>query len=439
MKWQTPTIGGVRKVIKTTNTVPGTTIAELGNQTITLAQLASIIGQIQAQQQNNGGGNIGGGSEGAIILGPGLSGGGPLVGNVPIRLTAPIPWGLDDGGGGGDGDPGPPGVAGVNGLNGATGQQGPMGPAVYLDAADGEDGWHAIPGNQGTAGVPGSNGATGMQGPMGPPIFLEAEQGEEGTFGPPGAPGLQGPQGVAGTGVVVAVPGTIADLTYWWNSSAILGSAGKIVPRLQELTPWVGGVFAFNTGTTTTIDGTQLNGLNVIKFPAGTGPGTYSISYPTTLSPVPAATSGATYFVVFKPSSAVAAAGQAFIGGAASALAFYMNTASGGTAISLVKSAVAVIGVATATWTTGTWYQANATYNAGSGAYAFRQARAAAGSGTGATTAGSGLLQFVGSDSNTTGAPLNTASMAEIIIYNRVLAGAEITSVENYLNTKWGV
>jgi hypothetical protein len=171
MKWQTPTIGGVRKVIKTTNTVSGTTIAELGNNTITLAQLAAIITQIQAQQQNNGGGNIGGGgSGGTIVLGPGLTGGGPLVGNVPIRLTAPIPWGLEDIGA--DGDMGPPGIQGVMGSQGPQGIPGTSGTGsgsgllMWVP----EENWPddpTIPGPAGPAGAAGAVGATGPQGPAG--------------------------------------------------------------------------------------------------------------------------------------------------------------------------------------------------------------------------------------------------------------------------------
>lgn len=167
-KVQIPVLGGMRKVIQPgSNVTVGTTIAEIGAGSITLAQLAALITNIQAQQTNNGGGNIGSGSGGSISLGPGLSGGGPVVGNVPIRLIAPIPWGLDDEGGGGDGDPGPPGQAGPAGINGATGGVGPAGPAIYLEAEPGDDGLWAIPGPIGVQGPMGATGATGPQGPSG--------------------------------------------------------------------------------------------------------------------------------------------------------------------------------------------------------------------------------------------------------------------------------
>lgn len=164
-KIQLPAIGGIRKVIQPGAPAPqGTTIAELGGGTISLAQLAAIITQIQAQQVNTGGGNIGDGTEAVLKVGPGLAGGGPMIGTVGLRLTAPIPWGLDDGGGGGDGDPGPPGAAGRNGANGATGAPGPAGAAIYFVADDGQDGLDAVPGGPGPQGTPGTAGATGATG-----------------------------------------------------------------------------------------------------------------------------------------------------------------------------------------------------------------------------------------------------------------------------------
>jgi hypothetical protein len=130
MKIQLPSIGGLRKVIKVPggNVAVGTTISELGSGTVSLAQLAAIITQVQAQQTNTGGGNIGDGTEAVLVPGSGLSGGGAMLGSVPIRLTAPVPW-FDDAGGGGDGDPGPPGPSGSQGIAGVAGPPGAAGAA----------------------------------------------------------------------------------------------------------------------------------------------------------------------------------------------------------------------------------------------------------------------------------------------------------------------
>ena len=163
MKWQAPTIGGIRKVIKLNQTSSDANVAQLIAQVNALtAALNSLIAA-----QNTGGGNIGQGDEGTLVPGPGLAGGGPLIGNVPIRLIAPIPWDGDGGGGGGDdGAPGPPGAAGAQGIQGPAGAgvPGPAGPAIFLDAEPGEDGLWAVPGPVGPQGVMGSQGPQGAAG-----------------------------------------------------------------------------------------------------------------------------------------------------------------------------------------------------------------------------------------------------------------------------------
>jgi len=121
-------------------------------------------------------------------------------------------------------------------------------------------------------------------------------------------------------------------------------------------------------------------------------------------------------------------------------LALYLVGTSGTAKLTLVSTSSAILGTATNAWTVGTAFQANATYNATTGAFAFRQGRAANGSGTGATGAGGvNPTTFIGADINVSSQLLNAASIAELIIYNRVLTSTEITNVENYLNAKWGV
>ena len=128
-KFQVPVIGGVRKTIfPPTVTGAGTTIAELGAGTVTLAQLAALLGVGSASGPSA--------SVASLLLGPGLSGGGPLTGAVSLRLTAPIPALMAEDGA--DGDMGPPGP------------RGPIGPA-------------------GLQGVPGMWGDDGADGDMGPP------------------------------------------------------------------------------------------------------------------------------------------------------------------------------------------------------------------------------------------------------------------------------
>ena len=85
-KIQLPAIGGLRKTILLNQTSTGTAIDGLQGATITLAQLQAIL---NASSVNSGGGNIGG-SGGAIQVGPGLQGGGPIVGTVISGLSAEV-------------------------------------------------------------------------------------------------------------------------------------------------------------------------------------------------------------------------------------------------------------------------------------------------------------------------------------------------------------
>jgi hypothetical protein len=171
-KVQLPVIGGVRKVIQVPGAASaGTTIAEVGSGTVTLAQLAAAINNIL----NNTGTTTPPGNtapSASLVLGPGLSGGGVLIGNVPLRLTAPIPALLAEDGA--DGDLGPPGPPGPTGAVGATGPQGPagtgtggsggMGTLMMFVPEDTSYDDFLIPGPPGAAGAVGATGATGPAG-----------------------------------------------------------------------------------------------------------------------------------------------------------------------------------------------------------------------------------------------------------------------------------
>jgi hypothetical protein len=146
-KFQLPVIGGIRKVLTQSANAAGTTIAEIGDNTVTLAQLAALLGVTAG----------GGGSAGATAFlnpGPGLSGGGPLVGTVGLYLTAPIPSRKE----------GPEGERGRV-VPGQPGQRGLPGVTVFMRGQDGNDG-RPIPGLPGAPGVQGLPGAT-HRGPEG--------------------------------------------------------------------------------------------------------------------------------------------------------------------------------------------------------------------------------------------------------------------------------
>ena len=127
-KIQLPAIGGLRKTILLNQTSTGTAIDGLQGATITLAQLQAIL---NAGSVNSGGGNIGG-SGGAIQVGPGLQGGGPIVGTVHIRLVGGSGVPGDDGLPGDDGPPGPPGPTGAQGDPGSDKALQVVAAAVHL-------------------------------------------------------------------------------------------------------------------------------------------------------------------------------------------------------------------------------------------------------------------------------------------------------------------
>ncbi len=85
-----------------------------------------------------------------------------------------------------------------------------------------------------------------------------------------------------------------------------------------------------------------------------------------------------------------------------------------------------------------TWFQANVTYNSSTGAYAFRLNRATDGSGTNAKSI---TANFSNVGINQAGGSINTLNgqVAEFILYNRVLSAGEITTVETYLNSRYGL
>lgn len=231
---------------------------------------------------------------------------------------------------------------------------------------------------------------------------------------------------ISGGGGGSALPGTIPDLQLWFESDDILSASGGSVSRLRERTPWIGGVAA--GGGAGAIDATLLNSLPVVAFGSGG-----------TVYPMTAAFTVPLGFTAFCVCRATGLVSRALFGGPSGAIALYVDL-SGTGAIALVKSALAVIGAASAGWTSGAAFQANATYDPATGNYAFRQGRATNGSGTGATGAGVTVpITWVGCDFNTSSAVLGNCSVAAIIVYDRVLSPTEITSVENYIFAKWGV
>lgn len=324
-----------------------------------------------------------------------------------------------------DGDAGEDGVSipGSLGAAGAPGQQGPFGYLMLIDGEQGEEGMH-VPGPAGAQGPQGIPGSAGSGGASGFEILYQEITAEE-----QWPQGQNTPPASAAAPVTPALPGTIPDLVLWIETDNILGSAGQSVSRLQERTPWMGGVAAQAAvsvpGPNAVIDAVQLNSLNVLTW-GNVGSALYN------LQPGMRLAGGVTYFVVARGVSSAGA--QAIAAGTSTGgPSLYMTNS--GPNLSLVNEGVALIAACSTAWVVGTAFQANVTYNDTTGAWAFRQGRAAANSGTGATGV-NGLINTVGGDQFASNL---RASIAALIIYNRVLTAPEIASVEAYLLAKWGV
>jgi hypothetical protein len=218
-------------------------------------------------------------------------------------------------------------------------------------------------------------------------------------------------------------PATIAGLTYWYAADQIQAQTNG-TGVMHWYNTYTGGILTALNTPGPTYNTAQLNSLPAVTFPGSTV-GEMAIQYPVTLKQ-------STTFVVFKPSTVTAIG--IFDGGATGAMQL-RTTPSG--FLEMDKDFVSIIATDTTALTAGTWYQADVTYDGiSTGNWGFRVDRAAGASGT-------NLLSITAATSSF-GYSAQSASpffgqIAEIIVYGRVLSGAEITTVENYLHSKWGV
>lgn len=218
------------------------------------------------------------------------------------------------------------------------------------------------------------------------------------------------------------VPSTITNLIFWFQADLVISSFLPLLPNstpgLQLYSPSASNAGA--TGASST-----LNSKNVVSFP-GTNDSDYVFPGSGFLL------KQSTTFMVFNPTNFAVASD--FICGSSSSLEIDVNTAG---KLDITKCFVVAVAASTTVLTAGVWFQGNVTYNDTTGAFAFRVARAAAGSGTNA--------QAITSKNTSVGfnPPGSTnfmnGSLAELIVYNRVLTPTEVTNVENYLFAKWGV
>lgn len=238
----------------------------------------------------------------------------------------------------------------------------------------------------------------------------------------------------ATAGGSVPVPGTTPDLVFWYESDDVLTTqTGTTVPLLRNRTPWLpanGVPTAAGNGPLTTA--TTLNSLPLVSCAAAA---TCRMGWTAANFAGGVVLTNSTIFVVFQP--ATVSAVQAFFGGTSGSYSLRVNASAKLEAARTNNSTGTVIGASTTSVVLNTAFQGNVTYNSSTGVLAFRIARAAAGTATNAQAISTAVDSFL-YDRSAPGADLN-GNFGVIMIFNRVLSGAEITAVENYLNTKWGV
>lgn len=236
----------------------------------------------------------------------------------------------------------------------------------------------------------------------------------------------------SGGGGSTPYPTTLPNLQYWFDASLINADAGGAVPAAQNLSPAFSALTPLSiSAQPPVVSSSQLNAKNTVTFNS-TASQAYNCN---TLESAGGANTGfflpsSTGFFVFN--SAGISVNQSLICGGSNSLGFGINSS----ALYLTLAFVGTIGASTAPLLSNTWYQVNYTYNSVTGVYSFRVAQTGAGSGTqtatvSAVTSGLGWTTGYGQYFN--------GALAEAIVYDRVLTNTEITTMETYLNTKWGV
>ena len=224
---------------------------------------------------------------------------------------------------------------------------------------------------------------------------------------------------------ITPVPMTIPGLTYWYAADQIQAQTNN-TGVMHWYNQYTGGIATATSTPGPTYLTSQLNSLPAVSFP-GSSVGRMTLQYPVTLQQ-------STIFVIFNPTS-FAAYGD-FLSGATGALSLRYNQTTAH--LDLEKTFTSTIATDTTTLTAGSWTGATVTYDGlTTGNYAFRVNGSASSSGTNlvSITASTSALAY----NQQSASEDFYGSIAEIIVYGRVLTSTEITTVENYLHSKWGV
>jgi hypothetical protein len=241
-------------------------------------------------------------------------------------------------------------------------------------------------------------------------------------------------------GVAIASPIPTSGLLVWWDTSYGNNCSGVACTNGASQNSWADESGNGNTGTLTpavtspcvasVFNTNQINGLPAITFIGNNTVGSetcFSVGNNGTGLNNKTAT---TMFAVAKLTSTSAI--NTLAGGTNGSFDWRANTSKMQEGL---KSCVSSLGTSTSAVNTS-WHQLNVTYNATT--IAFRTDRAADGSASASATITANWL-VLGANFCGGGIEAYNGQLAEYILYNRVLSGGEITTVETYLNGKYGL
>jgi hypothetical protein len=218
------------------------------------------------------------------------------------------------------------------------------------------------------------------------------------------------------------IPATVGSLVFWFS-----GDRTIVTNNNDGLVRWLDSS-TLSTATVTTNGAiyktSQVNSQPAVDFTGGSNVG-YTISPATTVGSV-------SVFVVFKPHS-LSSPASAFLAGASGSFGFNINTSGH---LEVDRAGIASVATDTTTLSTSSWFQANFVYDNSGHTYAFRvnESAGASGSVTATFSAPTTNLGYDSSDGY-----LANMEIAEVIVYARALSGGEITTIETYLHTKYGI
>lgn len=245
-----------------------------------------------------------------------------------------------------------------------------------------------------------------------------------------------------GPGSYPSVPPPPAGMLIWWEADVGNNCGGVACTNGASQDSWADQSGNGNNGVLTPVivsscvasvyNTNQINGKPAVQFNGTAGPNATCFSVGFT----PLAWSGEiTEFVVAKEAGTSATAYALNAGGNGS---FFWGHVAGHAELQFISVWGGTnIGGGTAAFDTS-WHQVNHTFKSSTGAYAFRIDRASDGSGT-QTATPNAMFQVLGMVPQFGGIQTFAGQIAEFILYNRVLSGAEITTVETYLHAKYGL